>query len=244
MESDVWVDKRMEKVWRLAGSVQNELAEACVMKEMKERNTAGFPMESFFDRIHEASFCAEKLAGELRRLALEHCENRDERRSYERELIETHGIYVSYDNGIVSARLPFLLPHRKHPYTDYLYQPFLMALEDWCRSRLEEGFEIPVFRRATVCFVHEYDKEGPSVRIRDHDNIEEKQAVDALGMFFLVSDGGLSLDTYHTTVLGTENRTWLFLMDQERFASWISSHEPWKLVSKNEGCAGREKSTG
>lgn len=238
------MDKQLEKAWRLAGAVQNELAEACVMKEMKERNASEFPMERFFDHTRKASFCAEKLTGELRRMVLGHCGNRDVRKSYEREMITVHGICVGYEDGVVSARLPFLLPHRKHPYTDYLYQPFLMALEDWCRSRLEQQLEIPVFQRATVCFVHEYAQEGPVERIRDHDNIEEKQAVDALGMFFLLSDGGLCLDTYHTTVLGTEDRTLLFLMDRERFASWISSREPWNRVSKNEGVAGGKRSTG
>ena len=30
------------------------------------------------------------------------------------------------------------------------------------------------------------DKKLPGTRIRDHDNIEEKQVVDALGMYFLL----------------------------------------------------------
>lgn len=50
----------------------------------------------------------------------------------------------------------------------------------------------------------------PETRIRDHDNIEEKQVVDALGMYFLVSDSGLYLDTYHTTTLGERDCTFLF----------------------------------
>ena len=71
-------------------------------------------------------------------------------------------------------------------------------------------------------------------RVRDHDNIEEKQMVDAMGMFFLVSDGGLYLDSYHTSTMGEEDRTYLFLMTQEHFPQWISSMKQEEIVSKKE----------
>lgn len=238
------MDRQLEAIQRTAGAVQNYLAEASVMRGVHERNGSGFQMENFVACIQEASFCSEKLTGDLRRLVLENCIRKTEREFYGLELVKVHGIYVDYEDGILKAELPFLMPHRKHSYTDYLYKPFWIALEDWCRKRKAEGKELPDYEQATICFVHMYDDRFPTGRIRDHDNIEEKQIVDALGMFFLTSDSGLFLDTYHTTMLGDQDRTFLFLMDQERFAQWIFGQELPKMISKNCSHFGEQKSTG
>ncbi len=240
----MWADKQLETAQRAAGKVQDYLAEASVMWAVHERNSSGFQMENFFECIREASFCSERLTERLRRLVLEHCVRKTEREVYGRELVYVHGIRVDYEDGILQAELPFLMPHRKHPYTDYLYKPFLLALENWCRERKEQGREIPDFEQATVCFAHMYEEKGMAGRIRDHDNIEEKQMVDALGMFFLSSDGGLFLDTYHTTILGERNRTFLFLMEPERFSRWIFGGELQKAVSKKQDMKRLLKSTG
>ena len=135
---------------------------------------------------------------------------------------------------ILKVELPGLLSHRKNKYTDYLYKPVTMALENWCIRQQEQGEEIPQFERAAVCFLHVYDQKQSVARVRDHDNIEEKQMVDAMGMFFLVSDGGLYLDSYHTSTMGEEDRTYLFLMTQEHFPQWISSMKQEEIVSKKE----------
>ena len=68
--------------------------------------------------------------------------------------------------------------------------------------------------------------------------------VDALGMFFLVSDGGLYLDTFHTSLLGEEDRTCLFLMDQEEFPQWIHRLGEDRKISKNETTWEGENPTG
>jgi len=229
----MWVDKRLAEVQRTAGTVQNYLAEASVMRASHERTPSCFQRENFANCIREASFCSERLTEILRRMVLEYCCGKADRKSYGLELVNTHGIVVNYENGILQAELPFLMPHRKHPYTDYLYKPFLMALENWCEEEKEHGKKIPDFGQATVCFVHMYNEKLPSGRIRDHDNIEEKQMVDALGMFFLTSDSGLCLDTYHTTVLGKKDRTYLFLMEQNQFPYWILENRMPQTVSKN-----------
>ena len=57
--------------------------------------------------------------------------------------------------------------------------------------------------------------------------------VDALGMFFLMSDGGVFLDTYHTSIMGAGNRTLLFLMDREHFPEWIQRKKREEEISKN-----------
>lgn len=95
-----------------------------------------------------------------------------------------------------------------------------------------------------VCFCHVYDKGKLEVRVRDHDNIEEKQVVDALGTFFLESDGGLYLDSYHTTVMGDGDWTEVFLMDKGLFGGWIKEFYGGNGVSKNGSFRTREKSIG
>lgn len=117
-------------------------------------------------------------------------------------------------------------------------------MENRCIRHQEQGEEVPQFERAAVCFLHVYDRKQSVARVRDHDNIEEKQMVDALGMFFLVSDGGLYLDTFHTSLLGEEDRTCLFLMDQEEFPQWIHRLEEDRKISKNETTWEGENPTG
>jgi len=238
------VDKQLAAVQRTAGTLQNYLAEASVVRAVHERNPSGFQMDNFVECIQEASYYSERLTEVLRRMVLENCTRKVEREMYGKELVYLHGIQVDYEDGILQAELPFLMPHRKHPYTDYLYKPFLLALENWCREQREKRREIPDFKQATVCFVHMYEEKGMVGRIRDHDNIEEKQMVDALGMFFLSSDGGLFLNTYHTTMLGERDRTLLFLMEPERFARWIFGRELQKKLSKKCGYEKVSKSTG
>lgn len=89
-----------------------------------------------------------------------------------------------------------------------------------------------------------YDERLPKSRIRDHDNMEEKQVVDALGMFFLQSDGGLFLNTYHVSVISNQDRTVLFLMPQEWFPSWLQKENSGTDISKKSAVVSVENSTG
>ena len=151
---------------------------------------------------------------------------------------------MSYKDEIVKVMLPILLPHRKGTYSDYIYKPLYLALKDWCQLRLEQGESLPFYEKATICFQHMYDECLPKSRIRDHDNMEEKQVVDALGMFFLQSDGGLFLNTYHVTLISNQDRTVLFLMPQEWFPSWLQKENRGTDISKKSAVVSAENSTG
>lgn len=228
------IEKQLEEVQRQAGGLQECLAEARLIRTAQERSGSAFQRGCFMDCVMEASFIAEKLTGGLRRLVIENCMWKQEREAYGLGIVKLHGIRVKYEGGILKVELPGLLSHRKNKYTDYLYKPVTMALENWCIRQQEQGEEIPQFERAAACFLHVYDQKQSVARVRDHDNIEEKQMVDAMGMFFLVSDGGLYLDSYHTSTMGEEDRTYLFLMTQEHFPQWISSMKQEEIVSKKE----------
>lgn len=244
MDKTEQMEKQLEEVQRQAGGLQECLAEARLIRTAQGRSGSAFQMGCFMDCVMEASFMAERLAGGLRRLVIENCLWKREREAYGLGIVKIHGIQVGYESGILKVELPGLLPHRKSKYTDYLYKPVTLALENWCIRRQEQGEEIPQFERAAVCFLHVYDRKQSVARVRDHDNIEEKQMVDALGMFFLVSDGGLYLDTFHTSLLGEEDRTCLFLMGQEEFPQWIHRLGEDRKISKNQTAWGGENPTG
>ena len=227
------LEHQLLEVQRVAGVVQDKLAEAQSVKTLYDRSASSFQYGRLLDCMMEASEHAECLTDRLRGFVLRNTFNSPLKEDYCLKLVQIHEIRVEYEDCILKAELPMLLPHRKKKYTDYIYKPFFLALQNWCEERQQQGKEIPVYEKATVCFIHEYDKKMPETRIRDHDNIEEKQVVDALGMYFLVSDSGLYLDTYHTTTLGERDCTFLFLMEYNQFPKWICKRNHLDIISKN-----------
>lgn len=176
----------------------------------------------FTELVLEAAKTAEKLTDKLRRLTLEVTVNPVQYENYKAELVTIHGIEVEFSEGILKVALPLLVPHRKDFYTDFLYKPLHTALQNWCMEQVKNGMELPSYEECLVCFVHVYNKKLPLAgRVRDHDNIEEKHVLDIISSFYLKSDSGLFVDTFHTTRLGTEDGTFLFVMDSSRFPSWI-----------------------
>ena len=78
-----------------------------------------------------------------------------------------------------------------------------------------------------------YDSGLPLTRVRDHDNLEEKHILDVVGSFFLKTDSGLYLNSYHTTMLGKEDRTYLVIMENEKFPGWL-----WDNMQNRAVCSG------
>lgn len=228
----------------MAGIMQEYLAEAGGILTACQRFASDFQYGRYMDSVTEASMCAERLTERLRRMALGSMLTGKEQENYRLRLVQAHRILVGCEDGVLWAELPFLLPHRKKKYTDYIYEPLYTALQVWCLKQEETGAAVPVYQEAVICFFHVYDKGKPAARIRDHDNVEEKQVTDALGTFFLESDGGLYLDTYHTSALGEADKTVVFLMEKQRFPGWLNRLDRGKLVSKNMAGGQGKQSTG
>ena len=168
--------------------MQEHLAEAGGIKAAYERFASDFQYGRYGEEVEKASLCAERLTEKLRRLAMESVAKPERQRDYRERLIRSHWIRVEFEKGILRAELPFLLPHRKSKYTDYIYQPLFLAMEKWCGERGKEGLEIPAFKEAVVCFCHVYDKRKPEIRVRDHDNIELNTVTDIIALYLMPDD--------------------------------------------------------
>ncbi len=56
---------------------------------------------------------------------------------------------------------------------------------------------MPHFSDCVVCFTQVYDQCLSTRRIRDYDNLEEKQLLDVLSTFVMADDTGLLCDAYN-----------------------------------------------
>lgn len=132
-----------------------------------------------------------------------------------------HGISIDQLDGVLTVTMPGLLPKRKrHKGTEFFTGPLHNALERYSREHA-----MPYFRHCVVCFSHIYCRDLPARRIRDYDNLEQKQILDIVTSFVLYDDGGLLCDAYNTTELGDTDCICISLMDKSRFQGWLAERE-------------------
>ena len=228
-EGDVFgkLKAQMDRAQEMTGRTEKLLAEARGLLHAYIRQKRNLQYSNYCDMVLEVSKCSEKLTEMLRRLALEVTLDEEKYEDYKSDLVLIHGIEIVSTAGVLKVSLPVLVPHRKESYTDYLYKPLYTACRHWCMKQAETGGTIPEFEKSTVCFEHRYDKTLPLARVRDHDNLEEKHVLDVLAGFFMQSDNGLYVDTYHVTRLAEKDRTWIYVMDSCCFPAWLSRfHQP------------------
>ena len=164
----------------------------------------------------DAALRAETIACRLRHLI--YASTNVKKNEYLTSAAVMQGIHIQQRNGIVEITLPCLLPKRRQARsTEYLTDPLTAALEQYVKSHV-----VKRFRHCVVCFAHVYCRDLPDRRIRDYDNLEIKQYLDAVGAWFLVDDGGLFCDVHHTTELGEADCTRMFIMDTSRFPTWLA----------------------
>lgn len=213
------VKKAAEKIKEaemLAGKLEREIGEAQEMSLYDGESM--LPYRYACETVINAAEDAERLTGQLRELVAEMVPDTGLTAKYQRDIISIHGISIQYKQKIVTVRLPMLMPHRKSKYAEYLDKPLIIALQNWCGAQREKGLFVPKYKRAALCFIHQY---GRGAMVRDHDNVEAKHVQDVLAMFFLQSDDGLHLDLYHTSEEAEESCTCLYLMEREDFPGWL-----------------------
>lgn len=104
--------------------------------------------------------------------------------------------------------------------TEFLLDPFYFSLEQYAKEH-----PMPHFSDCVVCFTQVYDQCLPTRRIRDYDNLEEKQLLDVLSTFVMADDTGLLCDAYNTAALGEKDCTRISVMEKKRFPAWLAEHE-------------------
>lgn len=140
----------------------------------------------------DAALRAEKIACRLRHLIYSSTTIR--KGDYLTSAGIVHGIEVVYEDGVLEVTLPGLLPKRKQRQnTEFLLDPFYFSLEQYAKEH-----PMPRFSDCVVCFTQVYDQCLPTRRIRDYDNLEEKQLLDVLSTFVMADDTGLLCDAYNT----------------------------------------------
>lgn len=144
--------------------------------------------------------------------------------SYLPRAAETMGIKIVERAGIYEITLPGLMPKRKsRKGTAYLIEPLYATLKKFIREH-----RIAYHAHYTVCFVLIYDRAMPERRVRDYDNLELKEVLDAAAAYLMVSDSGLLCDAYQTTALGKADCTQVFIMDTERYPEWYARRKAIK----------------
>ena len=132
-----------------------------------------------------------------------------------------HGITVNCEDRVLEVTLPCLLPKRKQRQSDeFLLDPLYFVLDQYAREH-----PLPYYRDCVVCFAQVYDRALPDRRIRDYDNLSEKQLLDLLSSFVMADDTGLLCDAYNTAELGDQDCTKIYIMEKQRFPQWLTEHK-------------------
>ena len=117
----------------------------------------------------DAALRAERIACRLRHLIYSSTTIR--KGDYLKSASVMHGINITYENEVLAVTLPSLLPKRRQRQSaEFLLDPLYFALEQYAKENT-----LPHYRECVVCFAQVYDQTLPTRRVRDYDNLEEKQ---------------------------------------------------------------------
>lgn len=167
----------------------------------------------------DAALRAEKIACQLRHLIYSSTTIR--KGEYLSSASVVHGIEITYQDDVLKVTMPGLLPKRKKVQNpEFLLDPLYYSLEQYAKEH-----PLPHFKDCVVCFEQVYDKNLPSRRTRDYDNLEEKQLLDVLAVYVMADDNGLLCDAYNTAALGEYDCTQIFVMKKQRFPQWLADHK-------------------
>ena len=167
----------------------------------------------------DAALRAERIACRLRHLI--YTSTNIKKEEYLTSAAVMQGVAVSYEDGLLEITLPCLLPKRqRRQSSEFLIDPIHAALSQYAKSH-----PMPQFQHCVVCFSHVYCQEQPERRVRDYDNLELKQLLEAVASYILVDDRGLLCDAYNTTEMGDTDCTRISIMPQSRFPAWLEERE-------------------
>lgn len=164
-----------------------------------------------------AALRAEWIACRLRHLI--YLSTETPKKEYLLSAAHVQGIEVDMKDRIFTVTLPCLIPKKSWQSSEYLSDSLY-----YCLDQFFSVHSRPAYQSCVVCFSHIYNRDLPERRIRDYDNLEQKQIVDVIATFVLPDDSGLFCDTFQTTQLGDKDETMITVMEHQDFPKWFSEN--------------------
>ena len=180
--------------------------------------------EQFIETAKSAALLSERSTAQLRNFLFTICGGMPQ--DYYLQAADMQGIRVDMTDGILSVRLPALLPKKIRTEGFKFLQPALhVALQHYYN---QQG--VPHFRECTICIEHIYDRCLPLKAVRDYDNLEMKEILDIIALYCMTDDTGALCDQFQTTRFADSSCTIISIMQKEKFSAWLDMKKPAKSV--------------
>ena len=180
--------------------------------------------EQFIETAKSTALLSERSTAQLRNFLFTICGGMPQ--DYYLQAAEMQGIRVDMTDGILSVRLPALLPKKTRTEGFKFLQPTLhAALKQYAKQN-----GLPLFRECTVCIDHVYDRCLPVKAVRDYDNLEMKEVLDIIALYCMTDDTGALCDQFQTTRFADSSCTIISVMQKEKFSAWLDMKNPAKSV--------------
>lgn len=180
--------------------------------------------EQFIETAKSAALLSERSTAQLRNFLFTVCGGMP--LDYYLQAAEMQGIRVDITDGILSVRLPALLPKKTRTEGFKFLQPALHAvLKQYAGQQ-----NLPHFHECTVCVEHIYDRCLPVKAVRDYDNLEMKEVLDIIALYCMTDDTGALCDQFQTTRFADSSCTIISVMQKESFSAWLDIKNAAKFV--------------
>lgn len=180
--------------------------------------------EQFIETAKSAALLSERSTAQLRNFLFTLCGGMPQ--DYYLQAAEVQGIRVDVTDGILSIRLPALLPKKTRTEGfKFLQSALHAALKQYAELK-----NLPHCRECTVCIEHVYDRCLPIKSVRDYDNLEMKEVLDIVALYCMTDDTGTLCDQFQTTRFADSSYTIISVMQKEKFSAWLDMKNPTKSV--------------
>lgn len=176
----------------------------------------------FFEVAKSTALLSERSTAQFRNFLLTLCGGMPQ--DYYLQAAETQGIRVDVTDGILSVRLPALLPKKTRTEGFKFLQPAIHA----ALKRYADQQSLPHFRECTVCIEHIYARYLSIKAVRDYDNLEMKEVLDIIALYCMTDDTGALCDQFQTTRFADSSCTIISVMQKEKFSAWLDMKNPAK----------------
>lgn len=122
--------------------------------------------------------------------------------------------------GWFCIRMPFLLPKKNGGSVDYIRQNLYLTLAEFFIYKNQ-----PRMQNVVLAYRHVYDKNRPSRKKRDHDNIEINMVSDTVALFTMKDDEATECRHFYMSAEGDVEQTEVYVVPQNDFRKWLDMIE-------------------